>query len=75
MMTSQHSQTLSNCPFEVRKVPPEKLDNLDEYALNDNQETSNQGTPAMDDVEPQQSRKRVFGTPPFSARSHSKETI
>jgi hypothetical protein len=56
MMTLQHLQTLSNCPFEVRKVPPEKLDNLDEYAVNDNQETSNQGTPAMDNVKLEQSK-------------------
>jgi hypothetical protein len=54
MMTSQHSQTLSTCPFEVRKVPPEKMENLDEYAVNDNQETSNQGTLAIYDVKPEQ---------------------
>jgi len=54
-----------NLPVRPPQVTNGENGHLVEHAVDHNQQTSNQGTPAMDDVKPEQSKQRIVGTPRF----------
>jgi hypothetical protein len=60
---TQHFQTL-NLPVRRPQVSNGENGHLDERAVDHNQETRNQGSPAVDDVNGAV-KQRVVRTPPF----------
>jgi hypothetical protein len=58
-----------NLPVRRPQRATGETGHLDEHGVNDNQDTSNQGTPAMDDVKPEQS-SNALSEPRLSKRGH-----
>jgi len=54
-----------NLPVRPQQDTNGENGHLGEHAVDHNQQTRNQGTPALDDIKSEQSKQRIVGTPPF----------